>query len=680
MLKTQEQKQKTYRFRRWDGNAYSAFNSLKKKVTIGVLSLTCSLAIVPKCSEAQTDRQEHMQQEDLDEVVVSAQRAPVLYSEMARVVHVISQEEIASAPVSGIDGLLEYAAGIDIRQRGGMDVQADISLRGSSSDQVAILLNGINITDPQTGHHNLNLPIDLSAIQRIEILQGPAARIFGANAFSGAINIITSPEHQNNQTEISLTGGEYGYYRAAANLQQKAGNTQHFASISHKASDGYTDNTDFKNSNVFYHGRLSLKKHSFELQGGYNTKEFGALAFYTPAYPNQFEATRTQFAGLKYSTGQKIKFNASGYWRRLHDRFELFRYESPEWYKNHNYHMSDIAGAQASLLVYSSMGKTSIGLEARDERIKSNVLGYEMDKPEAVPGEEGAQFTKSADRQSMNLYVEHSLILNRWSFSAGALAYWHSSLEGAHFFPGADISYAVSSALRLYATANHSLRVPTFTDLFYEGPTNIGNPNLKPEESTSFEGGIKLQDRGIQGHALVYRRLGRNVIDWVKADEEKLWQAQNLTEVNTTGIEISMSTQPAQWFEAMKFVKQFRLSYNWANMDKESGALISRYALDYLRHKLDAAANFHLWKKLGLSTLISWQDRDGTYLKYEDGQSTVADYKPFALVNARLQWQEKHWMAYMEANNLFDEEYFDFGNVIQPGRWLIAGVKIRLAY
>jgi len=148
---------------------------------------------------------------DLDEIEVSAQRSPALYSQVARIVSVIERKEIEASPAQSVQDLLEYVAGIDVRQRGAEGVQADVSIRGGTFDQTLILLNGINITDPQTGHHNLNIPVSLSQIERIEILEGPAARVYGPNAFSGAINIVTL-QNDSKSVRLQLSGGSFGYF------------------------------------------------------------------------------------------------------------------------------------------------------------------------------------------------------------------------------------------------------------------------------------------------------------------------------------------------------------------------------------------------------------------------------------------------------------------------------------
>src|SRR5690554_3608564 len=275
-------------FRKWGRRNYSLFSTLKKTVNISVLSVTYLLSVPAAVTALPSDTTEVKMQYDLEEVEVTASRAPVLYSEVARVLSVIGAQEIEQMPAQSVQDLLEYVAGVDIRQRGAEGVQADISIRGGTFDQLLILLNGINITDPQTGHHNLNLPVSLSQIERIEILEGPAARVYGPNAFSGAINIITR-KPGNTEASAQLSAGSFAWYSTDISAGFRTGTVGHLLSANKKGADGYRTNTDFNSFNIFYTSEWNPVFGKLILQGGVTEKGFGANSFYTPVYPNQFE-------------------------------------------------------------------------------------------------------------------------------------------------------------------------------------------------------------------------------------------------------------------------------------------------------------------------------------------------------------------------------------------------------
>ena len=658
-------------FKRWGLKAYSLFSVLKQPVRIGVLLAVYTSISEPEMLLAQTDSSKVSMEYNLDEVEVSAQRAPVAFSQVARIVSVITREEIEAAPVQSIQELLEYALSVDVRQRGVHGVQADISVRGGSFDQTLILLNGINISDPQTGHHSLNLPVSLKNIQRIEILEGPAARVFGPNAFSGAINIITNSEGSSN-IKLDISGGEHKLadINASGNLQ--SGNWNQFIAFNRMSSEGYIDNTDFRTWNAFYQAKLNTKPGTINFQIGRTNKAFGANSFYSATYPNQFEATKTTFASLKFETGTKIHLTPSVYWRRHQDRFELFRNNPDPWYAGHNYHLTDVFGSNLNAWVESAWGKTAFGAEIRSENVWSNVLGEALTTPIAVPGEPGKLFTKSYSRTTISYFAEHSIYLKRLSISAGAMTNWISDLGfGWNIYPGADVSYAFSDHIKLYGSANSSLRMPTFTDLFYNGPTNIGNPDLKPEKSVTYEGGLKLTFNGFSGRAGAYHRRGKNLIDWIRENETDKWQPKNLTHINTTGIEFSSSLFPEIVWNKPIFITKLGINYSYSELDKGNINGFSFYVLDNLKQKLDIELNHKIWKKLKGSWRVSYQDRNGM-------RTTNESYQPFWLVNARLMWKSPATEIYLLAANLFDTKYYDFGTVKQPGRWISLGISHQL--
>ncbi|HEX7410640.1 MAG TPA: TonB-dependent receptor [Bacteroidales bacterium] len=606
----------------------------------------------------------------IDQVEITASRVPVTYSEVARVVAVIRRADINLAPVQSLNELLEYALNIDVRQRGPNGVQADIGIRGGSFEQTLILLNGIPFNDPQTGHHNLDLPVELSQIERIEILEGPGSRVFGPNAFCGAINIITSGR-EGNSVKAGISGGEHNLYTSevSASVNQKA--FSGYIAAGSKGSNGYISNTDYRTGNLFGSGTYKAGRMRFELQAGGQMKAFGANSFYTAKYPDQFEQTRTRFASLKFSREGNLKLSSSIYWKRHHDRFELFRDERPSWYQGHNYHLTDVGGAEANASFISPLGRTAFGASWRVEHIFSNVLGQLMNDTLSVPGEPEGKFTRSAQRQYTGIFAEHQVSLGNLSVSAGALLSFIPSV-GPKLFPGVDAGYAINQSLKIFVTFNTSLRLPSFTDLYYVGPTNLGNPDLKPEQAISYETGLKFNKAGINGHVSVFRRDGRNIIDWVKSADSLKWQSRNLTRLQTDGFEFALNFQPASKLNADRFLQSAGVSYAGLVSRKQSNDLLSMYALDYLKHKITLSLRHRIFRNTGASWLFTWQDRAGKYADYASGDEK--EYKPFAMLDARIWWTNTHLQIYLEASNVFNSAYIDLANIPMPGRWMRVGI------
>ena len=673
--------QYTLTFKRWGRKNYSAFQTMHRVVKISVLSVIYFLSTpsVSIATDNESDTTKVKMQYDLDEIEVSAQRAPALYSQVARIISVMESKEIEAAPVESVQDLLEYIAGVDVRQRGTEGVQADVSIRGGTFDQMLVLLNGINITEPQTGHHNLNLPVSLHQIARIEVLEGPAARVYGPNAFSGAINIVTKePVSQ----KLSFAGalGSFGYLDANLSGNFFTGNLKHMVAVNRKKSNGYIDNTDFKISDVFYSNVQESEKGKFLFQLGIADKGFGANSFYTPKYPNQYEKTKTLFTSAKWASTTKFHLTPVVYWRRHQDRFELFRDNPPSWYTTHNYHLTNVYGTNLNSWVRWKFGKTAIGVEFRSENILSNVLGEDLSKPKKVPGE-NAEFTKSKSREIYSGFLEHIIYLNKWTISGGLMSNCISgSSLGINLFPGIEMSYNIFSEINLFGSYNTSLRMPTFTDLYYAGPTNIGNPDLKPERAVTLEGGLKLNHEFVHGQWVVFYRQGKNIIDWVKGVDGDLWQPQNLTQVNSLGTELQAQFNLRKYL-GKGFPDNIMIGFFTNYLEKVNRNYISNYVLDNLKYKFTGSVNQSLLQGLSVNVKVTFQDREGTYTKYVNGISgNEVPYQPFWLTDLKFRYSYHSVTLFASVNNLFDITYNDIGNIIQPGRWFKAGFSYDLNF
>ena len=283
---------------------------------------------------------------DLGEVVIEGKTLSLPFYKTSQNVQIISREEIASMPASSIEEVLSYYSGVDIRQRGAHGVQADISIRGSSFEQVLILINGVRMNDSQTGHNSMNIPIDLASIERIEIVKGPSARRFGQNAYAGAINIVTRPSGKDDIT-ASATAGDFDTYSLSTAINLSGGKFSQFLQAETSQSDGYRYNTDYQVKNVWYQNLYKLKKGEIRIQGGYMDKKFGANGFYSsPSAKDQYEAIQTSLVniGWKQKFG-KIKLESNAYWRRSQDKY-IFDRNNPLKYRN--LHIGNNAGLEAN--------------------------------------------------------------------------------------------------------------------------------------------------------------------------------------------------------------------------------------------------------------------------------------------------------------------------------------------
>lgn len=272
--------------------------------------------------------------DDIETIEIQGKLISTPYKSANQNISVITKEEIANSPAKSIDEILQQIPGMDIRRRGANGVQSDIGFRGSSFEQVLLLLNGIRMNDSQTGHNSLNLPLDLEDVERIEVIKGPAARRFGQNAYAGVINIITKT-YPGKRVKISAEGGDYETYGFGLNAQLGNEKFSNSVQANSNSSQGYMHNTDYEIRNVFYQSKLNIKNGNVRLQAGFSEKKFGANGFYaSPKATEQYEETQASVVSLAHQqTFGKLKLNSNVYWRRGQDMY-LFNREKPEIYRN----------------------------------------------------------------------------------------------------------------------------------------------------------------------------------------------------------------------------------------------------------------------------------------------------------------------------------------------------------
>lgn len=677
-----QSKKPVVRFRQFQNSPYAVFRSLKVEVTIGVLSVATLTFATPDTASAQVALTLPQGQEklyELEEVEVTSSRAPLTLGQSARLVTVLDREAIAAAPAQSVNDLLKFAAGVDVRQRGPIGAQTDISVRGGTNEQITILLNGININDPQTGHNAADFPVDISDIERIEVLEGPAGRVYGTSSLVGAINIVTRKDTQIG-ADVHVEAGSFGYVSGGGRVNLPSNKLHNQFSSSYTRSDGYSRsqagalNSDFNTLKLFYQGRYENADLSLLWHAGFSNKNFGSNTFWSAKYDDQFEHTSKIFTAVQAETKGLFHFKPSIYWNRSHDRFELFR--GSEAKVPFNYHRTDVFGINLNSYIEWPLGKTAFGAEFRNEDIVSTNLGEPLQKPLTIRGTD-RQYSVGLNRSNLSFHLEHNLLLNNFTLSAGVIAVKNTWNEMPfRLYPGIDASWQFSRHFKVYASFNTSLRMPSFTELYYSVGGHQADKYLKPEEMQAYEAGVKYLSGGLRGSVSVYHHHGINMIDWIKdtrQGEDAVWQSVNHTKFNALGVEASLVLYFLHLLPAQHFLHQFSISYSYIDQDKDlEPYLQSQYALEYLKHKLVMQADLQLLRHLSLHISYRYQERKGNY---QDLTGAVKPYGSYSLVDARLSWKAKHYQLYFEVNNLFDKIYNDYGNVPQPGRWMMLGAN-----
>ena len=675
MYKPQFNQRRAIRFRQFKRKGWALFACLGRVVTIGVLSAATLQSASAASRHVSTDEETAdtirvtEKEATLDDVEVTGSRAPLALGQAARMVTVLSREEIQAAPVQSINDLLKYAVGVDVRQRGPIGAQTDVGIRGGTSEQITILLNGINICDPQTGHNAFDFPCDLMDIERIEVLEGPAGRIYGTSSLMGAINIVTKQAAANG-ADVRIEGGSFGYASAAGRINMAA----HSLSASYTRSDGYQRsntgalNSDYSGGKAFYQGNFTADDFRLNWHAGLSTKGFGSNTFYSAKFDEQFERTTKLYTAIKGETHGRLHFTPAIYWNRSYDRFELIR--GDEATVPFNYHRTDVFGINLNSYFDWLLGRTALGAEFRNEDIVSGNLGEPLNGPHG-------HYKYGLNRSNLSFHLEHNILLRHFTLSAGFIAMKNTWNEMPFtVYPGIDASYRIGNNWKVYASYNSSLRMPSFTELYYSVGGHKADKYLKPEELRAVEGGIKYLSPVLTAQASVFHHHCRNMIDWIldPTANDPVWQSVNYTKVNTLGFETSATLNLERILHLER--STLNLAYSYIDEDKQGKEGIqTQSTLEYLRHKLVAQLQVHLIANLDWNVKYRLQKRAGSYTTNE---GAVMPYRTYDIVDTRLAWNTDGYSLYVEANNLLGRHYVDYGNVRQPGTWLMIGAKYHL--
>ena len=588
--------------------------------------------------------QENKQKIELDQVeLMSSPRIEVNKADNSISILTISNEEIKKNTATNVSELLQQVAGLDIRRRGAEGMQADLYIRGGSFDQTLLLIDGIKVEDPQTGHHTMNMTIPLEVIEKIEIIKGSASRIYGQNAFTGAVNIITKKEIKNDLS-IELSNGSFDQKRGSFTIQKELKNSGILFNYSRKESEGYRYNTDYENDEFFIKSNFKIKDQKISAIGAFNERKFGANGFYaSPAAIDQYEETQASLIG--FSTTYKkndLILKPKLYWKRNQDMYVYLR-QDPSVYRN--LHISNKVGAELNASTSNSLGNLGLGFDLSRVSLKSNNLGERK-------------------RTMLNMFVEQQVMLNndKIDFTPGLaityfsdvstkLNYQNNFFNNLFFYPGMDLGYRLNNNLKLYTNIGFTYRIPTYTDLFYSSPTTLGNENLKLEKALTKEIGLKYLKDDFNFNFSLYQRDASDIIDYVRNNEAEPWQASNIREINTSGFELNIGYK----FYLGSFRMQ-TINIGYSNIDDElleTDFAFSRYALNSLKNQITGTYTFEINEKI-YSTVA-----------YKNAERS--DEEKYTVIDFRTSYKLDKFTLSVILNNILDSEYSETNLVPMPG-------------
>lgn len=555
-----------------------------------------------------------------------------------RSVSVIDRASIETAPVSNLAELLAMVAGVEVRRRGAGGVQADVGIRGTGYEQTLILLDGIPMGDPQTGHHDMNLPVPLAMIERIEVVRGPGAVLYGGHATGGLINIVTrTPDAV--ELGAGLAVGQHAYRQAEAGFGIGIAGWSHMLAADVRRSDGHLDDqpTDFDLRQFGYRGRWRHEQGQISWGLGAEDKDFGAFKFYTADFPDQREETglRSAWISADQQLGRGWSLSPELYWRRHEDWFRTLVGQTAFI----NEHETRVLGQGLALRHAGARSASGLGMKRRDERIDSNALGQRR-------RDEASAWI--AHRQDLSLQVSAELSLAVVDFAD----------HGRYWLPSGAVRWQASDAWGWFIAAGRTARQPSYTELHLQTAGNRGRDDLGPERSTLAEIGWQWQAADQRLDGAIFERRTERLIDWARQPGTVTWLADQFDQHRARGVELDW-----RWLAPLPGVEQLGLAWTWLDTRLESDGREIKYALDTPRNTLRA--------QLRLQPMPLWRvDIDARYAEMASGRDAY-------WLNARLSRSLRRGEVFIEGSNLLDRAVPEAGFAPLPGRWLIAGWRYR---
>jgi len=586
-------------------------------------------------------------------VVVTGVPEPVPLEEVDRAVTAFDLRQSPELYRSWAD-FLELDPSLDLQQRAPNGVLSDLSIRGATFDKTLVMVNGFRINDVQTGHFNLDIPLPLAFIQRIEVLRGAGSTLYGSDAVAGAVNFVAAPPALS-EVRLGTAVGNFGTNEQDGSLSYASPRFSEQAGFSRDFSTGFMPDRDYRRLVLGSDTRFTSKLGVTSILLGLSDNPYGAQNFYGP-YPS-WERTKGWFAALQQPLGNKTEIDL-GY-RRHTDDFVLFR-DQPDFYQNNHIDQNWQAAVRRNQPLWQN-AKLFFGVEGYHDSIDSSNLGVHA-------------------RNHGALYVDLDVrAWRRFSFSAGLREELYGNYR-SDVSPTASAGVWLSPTLKLRASATHGFRLPSYTELYYfqpavgNSPGIAGNPGLAAESAWNFEGGIDWHATSrLLTTATVFYRREHNDIDYVfnpanpfpcdlfqPGSSGNCYQALNFDQLNFTGAEAAIKIRLAG-------EQEVQLAYTGIHGSQAFTTLQTRYLASY-------PAN---------NAVVAWQGRlPGKILgRTRLGVTQRHALDPYAVWDISAMRRFSYFAPYLQLANVTNTSYAEIQNpvpVLMPGRSVVAGVEFVL--
>lgn len=582
---------------------------------------------------AQQPAQQQTQQQTIAvdvTVVATATSSPIDVRNLPRPVSIFTRFDLQQLGITSAVDALRLVPGVDVRSRGPMDVQADFSLRGSTFGQNLVLVDGIRINDSQSGHHNGELPIPVSAIYQIEVVNGASSAAHGADALGGVINIISRADPH---AELTATGGEHGLFGFSGSARSSTPKAP-LVSGWYQRSDGFAFDRDFGVGGGLVRGVVGNR---LRYDVRHSRRAFGANGFYGNS-PSKEWTDQTLASAMTFGRVFGWTWDLAAAYKNHGDHF---RWDIARPGFAENEHRTNSGDVTAKAITTLGPNAITVGASVGADAVRSTNLG-------------------NHDFNRAGAFVQLSTPgAERWVTYQLGIRADHYSTFGSNVSPTAAAAYKFRNGWSVRASGGRAFRVPTFTELYYHDPANQGTATLEAEHGWTLDAGVDYARDYWTFSATPFGRWDDNVIDWVRPTAADLWRSTNVRDVTTRGVEVAATRR----FDG-KSGNMVRAAYTRLDVDAPSLGLMSKYVLEYAKDSL------------AVSTAVSL-GRTGVTLSANADMRRRLDGQKYTLLGARIAHGSRHATFFVDGSNLLDREYHEVAGVAMPGRWITAGITVR---
>ena len=454
----------------------------------------------------------------VDTVHVVSRADPTVVS-ATRSFEVLGRDELARHASRSLADVLALALGVDAQSRS--PAQADLGLRGSTFNQIVVLVDGVRVSDVQSGHYALDLAVPAAMIERIEILRGTGSAMYGSDAIGGVVNIVTRSD--TSFGEVATRVGSFGGALGRGALGTLVHGTSLWLGADVDRSTGHRDGTDYRVTQARIGAERRIGAVRLSADAGLGARQFGAADFYSP-YPS-FEVTRSGTASVRAHApvGERITLSGAAHTRRHSDVFTLKR-DDPAFYQN-VHHSWQHGGEASGRIALASHVHAVVGGEVLDARLRSARLGDRTERRHAIFAEATLGRAGGA------------------TLDAGLRRDW-SSAVGAFVSPSLGASVPLPGGVQLRGSTGRGFRAPTWTERYYQDPANVADSTLGVERFTAHEIGLRIDPVSwLSADVALFERRATALIDWARpagtGTPAPPWRTSNFARATYRGVEAS---------------------------------------------------------------------------------------------------------------------------------------------